>query len=48
MCDRVNVMYAGRIVESAEVRKIYKDPQHTYTKALLDSVPVMGARRPRL
>ena len=48
MCDRVNVMYAGRIVESAEVRKIYKDPQHPYTKALLDSVPVMGARRPRL
>ena len=48
MCDRVNVMYAGRIVESAEVRKIYKDPQHPYTKALLDSVPVMGARKPRL
>ena len=42
MCDRVNVMYAGRIVESAPVRKIYKEPQHPYTKALLDSVPIMG------
>lgn len=48
MCDRVNVMYAGRIVESGEVRKIYKEPQHPYTKALLDSVPIMGKPRPRL
>ena len=48
MCDRVNVMYAGRIVESGEVRKIYKDPQHPYTKALLDSVPIMGNPRTRL
>ena len=48
MCDRVNVMYAGRIVESSEVHKIYKAPQHPYTKALLDSVPVMGNPRPKL
>ena len=48
MCNRVNVMYAGRIVESSEVRKIYKAPQHPYTKALLDSVPVMGNRRAKL
>ena len=48
MCDRVNVMYAGRIVESSEVRRIYKDPQHPYTQALLDSVPVIGNRRNRL
>jgi oligopeptide transport system ATP-binding protein len=48
MCDRVNVMYAGRIVESAGVRKIYKAPQHPYTKALLESVPVMGVKRDRL
>ena len=48
MCDRVNVMYAGRIVESAQVRKIYKDPQHPYTKALLESVPIMGVKRDRL
>jgi oligopeptide/dipeptide ABC transporter ATP-binding protein len=48
MCDRVNVMYAGRIVESAGVRKIYKAPQHPYTQALLASVPVMGSKRERL
>ena len=48
MCDRVNVMYAGRIVESAQVRRIYKEPQHPYTRALLDSVPKMGVKRDRL
>ena len=48
MCDRVNVMYAGRIVESSEVHRIYKAPQHPYTRALLDSVPVMGNPRPKL
>ncbi len=48
MCDRVNVMYAGRIVESAGVRQIYKEPQHPYTRALLASVPVMGTKRDRL
>jgi oligopeptide/dipeptide ABC transporter ATP-binding protein len=48
MCDRVNVMYAGRIVESAPVREIYKTPRHPYTRALLDSVPIMGVKRDRL
>jgi oligopeptide/dipeptide ABC transporter ATP-binding protein len=47
-CDRVNVMYAGRIVESAEVRRIFKAPRHPYTKALLDSVPIKGVKRRRL
>jgi oligopeptide transport system ATP-binding protein len=47
-CDRVNVMYAGRVVESAGVRKIFKAPQHPYTRALLQSVPVRGTRRERL
>ena len=47
-CDRVNVMYAGRIAESAEVGKIFKAPRHPYTKALLDSVPTIGARKQRL
>lgn len=47
-CDRVNVMYAGRIVESGDVRRIFKNPQHPYTVALMESVPATGARRSRL
>ena len=47
-CDRVNVMYAGRIVESAGVRKIFKEPRHPYTRALLDSVPMKGVKKERL
>uniref|UniRef100_UPI000494232C oligopeptide/dipeptide ABC transporter ATP-binding protein n=1 Tax=Streptomyces xiaopingdaonensis TaxID=1565415 RepID=UPI000494232C len=33
------VMYAGRIVETAPVRELYKNPAHPYTKGLLDSIP---------
>jgi oligopeptide/dipeptide ABC transporter ATP-binding protein len=47
-CDRVNVMYAGRIVESGSVRRILKRPQHPYTRALLESVPAIGAKRQKL
>jgi oligopeptide transport system ATP-binding protein len=39
MCDRVLVMYGGRIVEEAPVRDIFYDPQHPYTHGLLRSVP---------
>lgn len=39
MCDQVAVMYAGRIVEKAGVRKIFNAPAHPYTKALMASVP---------
>jgi len=39
LCDRVLVMYAGRIVESGPVRDIFKDPQHPYTAGLLASMP---------
>jgi oligopeptide transport system ATP-binding protein len=39
LCDRVMVMYGGRIVEQGPVREIFYDPQHPYTRALLMSMP---------
>ncbi len=43
--DRVNVMYAGRIVESGDAEQIYHNPKHPYTLALLRSVPRMDQER---
>src|SRR6185437_10468841 len=48
VCQRVAVMYAGRIVESGSVWDIFRKPAHPYTKALLNSVPAVGAQLPRL
>ena len=48
MCDDVAVMYAGRIVEHAEVREIFNRPAHPYTVALLEAVPKVDARVDRL
>jgi oligopeptide/dipeptide ABC transporter ATP-binding protein len=42
MCDRVNVMYAGRIVEEADVVDLFHSPKHPYTVALIGSTPVLG------
>lgn len=39
LCDRVAVMYGGQIVESGPVLDIYDDPQHPYTRSLLEAVP---------
>jgi oligopeptide/dipeptide ABC transporter ATP-binding protein len=47
-CDRVAVMYAGRIVEEGPVRKIFHNPQHPYTRGLLNSIPKMTGERKRL
>ena len=42
MCDRVNVMYAGRIVEEAPIEELFAAPKHPYTEALIGSTPVLG------
>jgi len=44
MCDRVAVMYAGKIVEQGSVRTIYNHPQHPYTEGLIKSVPRIGSK----
>ncbi len=45
LCDRVHVMYSGRIVESAPRRSLFADPQHPYTTGLLASVPRLDQPR---
>ena len=44
-CDRIAVMYAGRIVETGPVRVVFDSPQHPYTKRLLATLPVIGGVR---
>jgi len=39
ICDRVHVMYAGEIVETAQVEAMFDDPKHPYTQGLLESIP---------
>ncbi len=48
LCHRVAVMYAGRIVEGADVRTLFRNPRHPYTIALLKSLPRLGAETERL
>src|SRR3989441_11883145 len=46
MCDKVAVMYAGKIVEMQSVRGLFYRPRHPYTRALLDSIPKLGVKEP--
>ena len=48
MCDRVAVMYAGRIIENGPVRELFNNPSHPYTQALMASVPKLEERLDRL
>lgn len=41
VCDFVNVMYAGRLVEAAPVRELFANPRHAYTQALMRSIPAL-------
>lgn len=43
--DRIGVMYAGRLAELAPVKELFDDPQHPYTKLLIDSVPTIAEKR---
>jgi peptide/nickel transport system ATP-binding protein len=44
IAERVVVMYLGRVVETADVRSLFRDPKHPYTRALLASIPRVGRR----
>jgi oligopeptide/dipeptide ABC transporter ATP-binding protein len=48
MCDKVGVMYAGRLVERAPVRTIFTKPAHPYTEALLNAMPKLTEKTERL
>jgi oligopeptide transport system ATP-binding protein len=48
LCQRVIVMYAGRVVETGSVEAVFDDPQHPYTWGLLRSLPRLDARKDRL
>ena len=48
MAERVAVMYAGRIVEQAEVRTLFDHPLHPYTQGLIASIPVLGKLKEKL
>ncbi len=48
MCERVAVMYAGRIVEQTDVTRLFATPLHPYTQGLIGSIPVLGKLKDRL
>lgn len=46
-CDRVAVMYAGRVVETAATARLFRNPRHPYSRALLRAIPALGGPRAR-
>lgn len=48
MCDRVVVMYAGKVVEEASVYDLFENPKHPYSKGLISSVPKLGEKKDKL
>lgn len=48
MCERVAVMYAGQVVEEADVNTLFAQPLHPYTLGLIGSIPVLGKLKDRL
>ena len=48
LCDRVNVMYAGRVVETSPIRDLFKHPRHGYTLGLMGSTPRLDGMQRRL
>ncbi len=45
LCDRIAIMYLGRIVEIGPVKRIYENPKHPYTRALLNAIPIPDPKR---
>ena len=48
MCERVVVMYAGQVVEQADVKELFANPLHPYTQGLIGSIPILGQIRDKL
>ena len=46
LCDRVAVMYMGKVVEEGAVGEVFENPSHPYTESLLSAVPLPQARQP--
>ena len=48
ICDRAAVMYAGRIIETNDIKQLFAAPRHPYTRGLFDAIPELDAGRARL